>query len=51
MSDTERVVVTGIGAVSPNGIGRRSFWQACAAGTSGTGAITQFDPATIPCKV
>jgi 3-oxoacyl-[acyl-carrier-protein] synthase II len=51
MSDTDRVVVTGMGAVSPNGIGRRSFWKACAAGTSGTGAITQFDPATIPCKV
>jgi 3-oxoacyl-[acyl-carrier-protein] synthase II len=51
MRDTERVVVTGMGAVSPNGIGRRSFWEACAAGTSGTGPITQFDPATIPCKV
>jgi len=51
MSDTERVVITGMGAVSPNGIGRRNFWEACAAGTSGTGAITQFDPATIPCKV
>ncbi|HUP00583.1 MAG TPA: beta-ketoacyl-[acyl-carrier-protein] synthase family protein [Gemmatimonadota bacterium] len=46
-----RVVVTGMGAVSPNGIGRAAFWEACAAGVSGTGPITLFDPDGIPCKV
>ena len=33
---SERVVVTGIGAVSPNGIGREAFWEATRNGISGT---------------
>jgi len=40
-----------MGAVSPNGIGRHAFWQACAAGGSGTGFITLFDPIDLPCRV
>jgi 3-oxoacyl-[acyl-carrier-protein] synthase II len=39
-----RVVVTGIGAVSPNGIGRENFWSATKAGKSGVRRITRFDP-------
>ena len=39
-----RVVVTGIGAVSPNGIGRENFWQATKLGQSGVKRITRFDP-------
>ena len=39
-----RVVVTGIGAVSPNGIGREKFWEATKQGKSGVGRITRFDP-------
>jgi 3-oxoacyl-[acyl-carrier-protein] synthase II len=42
---TRRVVVTGIGAVSPNGIGRESFWRATKLGKSGVRRITRFDPA------
>src|SRR5258706_5517370 len=38
-----RVVVTGIGAVSPNGIGREPFWAATRAERSGVRRITQFD--------
>ena len=38
-----RVVVTGIGAVSPNGIGREAFWAASRAGTSGVRTIEAFD--------
>lgn len=38
-----RVVVTGIGAVSPNGIGREQFWANTLAGKSGVGRISQFD--------
>src|SRR5260370_13626638 len=38
-----RVVVTGIGAVSPNGIGREKFWQATRDGISGVRNITRFD--------
>lgn len=40
-----RVVVTGIGAVSPNGIGRENFWRATRRGISGVRRITRFDPA------
>ena len=39
-----RVVVTGIGAVSPNGIGREAFWKATRNGVSGVKRITRFDP-------
>src|SRR5437868_15474516 len=39
-----RVVITGIGAVSPNGIGRECFWQATRSGCSGVRRITRFDP-------
>jgi 3-oxoacyl-[acyl-carrier-protein] synthase II len=40
-----RVVITGIGAVSPNGIGRENFWRATRLGKSGVRRITRFDPA------
>ncbi|MDP9171150.1 MAG: beta-ketoacyl-[acyl-carrier-protein] synthase family protein, partial [Acidobacteriota bacterium] len=39
-----RVVITGIGAVSPNGIGREKFWDATRRGISGVRRITRFDP-------
>ena len=38
-----RVVITGIGAVSPNGIGRERFWEATRNGVSGVRRITRFD--------
>jgi 3-oxoacyl-[acyl-carrier-protein] synthase II len=41
---TRRVVITGIGAISPNGIGRECFWTATRAGRSGVRRITRFDP-------
>src|SRR6185437_3547026 len=37
------VVITGIGAVSPNGIGRERFWEATRNGRSGVRRITRFD--------
>jgi len=40
---TPRIVVTGIGAVSPNGIGREAFWEATRNGVSGVKRITRFD--------
>jgi 3-oxoacyl-[acyl-carrier-protein] synthase II len=40
-----RVAITGIGAVSPNGIGREQFWEATRNGVSGVRRITRFDPA------
>jgi 3-oxoacyl-[acyl-carrier-protein] synthase II len=37
------IVITGIGVVSPFGVGRDPFWQHVSRGCSGTKAITQFD--------
>ena len=37
---SERVVVTGIGAISPNGIGKDQFWQNTISGKSGIKPIT-----------
>lgn len=39
----KRVVITGLGAVTPIGIGKDEFWQALVAGVSGVGKITRFD--------
>jgi 3-oxoacyl-[acyl-carrier-protein] synthase II len=41
---TRRVVITGIGAISPNGIGRECFWTATRNGRSGVRRISRFDP-------
>ena len=46
-----RVVITGIGVVSPFGVGRERFWQCVSAGCSGTRAITEFDASTFGCRV
>src|ERR1051326_783821 len=45
-----RVVITGIGVVSPFGIGRERFWQCVSAGCSGTRAITAFDASDMACR-
>ncbi len=41
----QRVVVTGMGVVSPLGIDIKTFWSNLTQGTSGAGPITRFDPA------
>jgi 3-oxoacyl-[acyl-carrier-protein] synthase II len=46
-----RVVISGIGVVSPFGVGREAFWDHVSRGCSGTRAITQFDVSTYPCQV
>ncbi len=46
-----RVVVTGIGAVSPNGIGREAFWSATQRGISGVRRISSFDPAGLNTRI
>lgn len=46
-----RVVVTGLGVVSPLGIGADFFWKALVNGTSGVGRITRFDPTGHGCQI
>ncbi|MBI1789720.1 MAG: beta-ketoacyl-[acyl-carrier-protein] synthase family protein [Acidobacteria bacterium] len=46
-----RVVITGIGAISPNGNGREAFWEATRNGVSGVRNITRFDAAGYPVRV
>lgn len=50
-STQPRVAISGIGAVSPFGIGRDCFWRHVAEGTSGTRAIHEFDASSLPCRV
>src|SRR5512132_1470723 len=42
-SEMRKVVVTGLGVVSPLGNDTESFWKALTAGCSGAGPITRFD--------
>src|ERR1051325_1525447 len=49
--NNERIVITGIGALSPNGIGRENYFSALASGRSGVRPITQFDASTLPCRI
>lgn len=46
-----RVVITGIGILSPNGIGVQAFGNAIFSGRSGIGPITRFDPAPLDVKI
>ena len=46
-----RVVITGIGIVSPIGIGARAFWTNLLAGQSGISRISSFDPANFPSQL
>jgi len=46
-----RVVITGMGAVSPNGVGNAAFAEAVLAGRSGVRRISRFDPSGIPVQI
>ncbi len=46
-----RVVITGLGVVAPNGIGKEDFWRACISGRSGVRRITLFDAKFLPTRI
>jgi 3-oxoacyl-[acyl-carrier-protein] synthase II len=46
-----RVVITGLGVVSPNGMGKEAFCRAILAGKSGVKRISRFDPSDLPVHI
>jgi 3-oxoacyl-[acyl-carrier-protein] synthase II len=46
-----RVVITGMGVVSPNGVGKEAFCRAVLAGKSGVKPVTFFDPSELPVRI
>lgn len=48
---SSRIVISGIGAVSPNGLGRECYFEALRNGRSGIRTISQFDASSLPCRV
>jgi 3-oxoacyl-[acyl-carrier-protein] synthase II len=51
MTDTDPIVITGMGAVSPLGVGVAANWQALMDGRSGIGLNTRFDTTEFACKI
>ena len=51
MIERKRVVVTGLGAVTPIGIGKENFWNALIAGQNGIRKITSFDDAQVSVQI
>ncbi len=47
----QRVVITGIGCLSPNGLGRAAFFDALVRGQSGLKTISQFNPEGLACRI
>ena len=46
-----RVVITGLGVVAPNGVGKEDFWNACISGRSGIRHLTHFDASPLPTRI
>jgi 3-oxoacyl-[acyl-carrier-protein] synthase II len=51
MTQKQRVVITGLGAVAPNGIGKDAYWEGLLSGRSGIRRITHFDASEFPCQI
>jgi 3-oxoacyl-[acyl-carrier-protein] synthase II len=51
MRQVRRVVITGMGCVTPVGIGRAAFWNALVAGESGVRRVESFDVSDSPVKI
>ena len=50
MTHPRRVVITGLGVIAPNGVGKDAFWSALRQGTSGVKPITRFDASALPTR-
>ena len=50
MPANKRVVITGIGVLASNGIGKEAFWKALKEGISGIKPVTLFDTSTTRTK-
>ena len=48
---SNRAVITGVGIIAPNGIGKKNYWHAITAGESGIKKITRFDTSCYPTKI
>jgi 3-oxoacyl-[acyl-carrier-protein] synthase II len=51
MAEMRRVVVTGVGAVTPVGNTAEEFWAALIQGKSGIGPVTRFDASPLPTRI
>jgi 3-oxoacyl-[acyl-carrier-protein] synthase II len=51
VSGQRRIVLTGLGAIAPNGVGKDAFWDGLIRGRSGINRITRFDPSAFPCQI
>lgn len=51
MNKRNRVVITGMGVLAPNGIGLDAFWESLLAGHSGIGPITFFDASDLRSRI
>ncbi|HTJ28151.1 MAG TPA: beta-ketoacyl-ACP synthase II [Candidatus Limnocylindria bacterium] len=49
--EKRRVVITGLGAVTPLGNSRESFWEGLITGRSGVGPVTAFDPTKLTTRI
>lgn len=47
----ERIVITGMGAVTPLGIGVANYWRALIEGRCGIGPLTRFDAEALPVRI
>lgn len=50
-TERRRVVITGLGVVSPNGVGADAYETSLRQGVSGIDTIASFDPSPLPCRV
>ena len=51
MFERKRVVITGLGAITPIGTGKENFWAALIAGTNGIRKITRFDASDLSAQI